>query len=107
MIKSKSMTEKNLDYDVHLFICTNERKNGESCGAKGAADLRSEVKDMCKKNGWKNVRVNTAGCLGHCEKGIAAVVYPAGDWFVNLESDDVQTLVSAVESRLLPQGELE
>ncbi|MBX9765858.1 MAG: (2Fe-2S) ferredoxin domain-containing protein [Bdellovibrionales bacterium] len=101
------MTEKKLDYDVHVFVCTNQKDKGESCGAKGGADLRSEVKASCKKNGWEGVRINAAGCLGHCEMGIAAVVYPAGDWFVGLGSKDTQTLVSAVEAQLIPQSELE
>ena len=101
------MTEKKLDYGVHVFVCTNQKEKGECCGAKDSAQLRAEVKDACKRNGWNSVRVNAAGCLGHCELGIAAVIYPAGDWLVNLKASDTQTLVAAVENRLLPQSELE
>ena len=101
------MSEKKLGYDVHVFVCTNQKDQGASCGARGGGDLRTTLKDACKKNGWKNVRVNASGCLGHCERGIAAVIYPAGDWFVNLGPSDSQTLVAATESRLLPQTELE
>jgi predicted metal-binding protein len=107
MIKSKSMTEKKLNYDVHVFVCTNQKDTGECCGAKGGAELRSKVKDICKKNGWKGVRINASGCLGHCELGITAVVYPAGDCLVELDSTDSQTLVGAVEAQLLPPGEQE
>lgn len=101
------MTEKKLDYDVHVFVCTNQKDKGEFCGAKGGAALRSQVKDACQKNGWKGVRINASGCLGHCEMGVAAVVYPAGEWFVGLGVNDTQTLVGAVEAQLIPQGELE
>ncbi|MBX9767538.1 MAG: (2Fe-2S) ferredoxin domain-containing protein [Bdellovibrionales bacterium] len=101
------MIEKKLSYDVHLFICTNTREGKECCSAKGAEALRAEVKDLCKKNGWKGVRVNASGCLGHCERGIAAVLYPAGEWLVELGPEDADKLVGAVESRLLPSNELE
>jgi (2Fe-2S) ferredoxin len=46
------------------------------------------------------VRVNAAGCLGQCEQGIAAVLYPKGEWFLNLMPGDAPLLVSAVEKAL-------
>lgn len=86
------------DVDVHLFVCTNTREVGESCGPLGAAKLRDEVKALCKRPEWKGrVRVNAAGCLGRCHAGIAAVIYPKGEWFESLTGADAGTLVQAVE----------
>jgi len=81
--------------DVHLFICTNEREKGESCGEKGSCELRDEVKKRCKKalKGTDvRIRVNASGCLGHCSEGIAAVLYPRGEWKVNLTEKSADEL---------------
>jgi predicted metal-binding protein len=86
----------------HLFICTNTRENGESCGAKGAVELRDSVKKACKAtNPFPNqkFRVNAAGCLGVCERGIAAVLYPEGNWLVDLESGDTNKVLEFLRER--------
>jgi (2Fe-2S) ferredoxin len=61
--------------------------------------LRDKVKAACKEKNFPEgtVRINNAGCLGHCENGIAAVLYPEGRWFLDLKPTDVDPLVSAVE----------
>ncbi|MGE3262171.1 MAG: ferredoxin [Bacteriovoracia bacterium] len=92
-------------FTAHLFICTNDRgPNGkrESCCPKGAEKLRERVKDACKAKGFPkgSVRINSAGCLDQCERGIAAVLYPKGEWFLDLKKDDVDTLVDAVEKAI-------
>ncbi len=86
---------------AHLFVCTNLREKGESCGAKGSQELRDRVKKICKEKGLKGqVRINSSGCLDHCKEGIAAVLYPEGQWFVHLTKDDDAKLLSAVEDAL-------
>ena len=85
----------------HLFICTNDRGTGkESCAQKGAQELRDRVKEGCKKFPKDQVRVNNAGCLGHCEKGIAAVLYPQGEWLFELKKENAEKLVDLVEKSL-------
>lgn len=93
------MVGKNLK--AHVFVCTNEKK-GESCGEKGGAKLRSRVKDLSKEHPeWKGqVRINSSGCLGRCEEGIVAVVYPQGKWLTGLESKDENVLIEAVKDAL-------
>jgi (2Fe-2S) ferredoxin len=96
------MSEKDLSLRAHLFVCTNQKANGSCCGAKGGAELRAAVKELSKaRPEWKGkVRINSAGCLGHCEEGIAAVIYPQGKWFTNLKSSDSQLLIDAVDEAL-------
>jgi predicted metal-binding protein len=86
---------------AHLFVCTHTRGDGtESCGAKGSTQLRDQVK-ACGKDpsrGWKGkVRVNASGCLGQCEKGIVAVLYPEGKWMTDLKPDDSDQLSQAID----------
>lgn len=93
------MSEKNLK--AHLFVCTNEKK-GLYCGERGGAKLRSRVKDLSKEHPeWKGrVRVNSSGCLGRCEDGIVAVLYPQGQWFTNLDAKDDAVLIEAVANAI-------
>lgn len=93
--------EKDKSLTAHLFICTNKRDTGLDCHAKGGAALRDATKLACKKPEWRGkLRVNAAGCLGQCEHGIAAVLYPSGEWFLNLKADDSAKLVDAVSKAL-------
>lgn len=87
------------EYKAHLFICTNDRgPDGKrpSCAHKGSAELRAAVKAACKGLG-EGVRVNGAGCLDQCERGIAAVIYPKGQWLLDLHEGSAEELVKAVE----------
>jgi (2Fe-2S) ferredoxin len=88
------------EFKAHLFVCTNDRGPGakrESCGPKGGDALRGRVKEMCRARGLKGVRINSAGCLDQCEQGMVAVLYPKGEWFLNLKPEDAEKLVDAVE----------
>jgi predicted metal-binding protein len=90
-------------YRAHLFICTHQRTDGESCGAKGSQELRDQLKAICKKEmaaDQKYFRVNSSGCLDHCKNGIAAVLYPQQEWFENLKKDDVDVLKQALQNTL-------
>ena len=84
-------------YKTHLFICTNAPDKSGKCGSKGAEELRKEVKEQCKKEFGKSVRVNSAGCLGYCERGIAAVIYPQGEWLFELDKKDSDKVVKRVK----------
>jgi (2Fe-2S) ferredoxin len=88
---------------AHLFVCTNSRDKGKSCAGSGSIELRNAVKAICQdeSKGWHGrVRINTAGCLGRCEKGIAAVLYPEGKWFENLTKEDGSVLEKALSETL-------
>ena len=83
-------------YKTHLFICTNSPDKDGKCGSKGAENLRKSLKESCREEFGKDVRVNSSGCLGHCEQGIAAVIYPQGDWLLELKEKDQDLLLEAV-----------
>lgn len=89
--------------DCHLFVCTNSKEAGESCGKKDSAVLRDNLKAWAAEAHpeWRGrVRVNASGCLGHCKRGITAVIYPEGRWFTELKKDDDATLRGALEEAL-------
>lgn len=86
-----------MSYKTHLFVCTNSPDNPKKCGSRGSEEMRRRVKEACSQKYGRDVRVNASGCLGFCERGIAAVAYPAGEWLLDLTSNDDQKLLDLVD----------
>lgn len=84
-------------YEKHLFICVNGEGDPSRCGGKGGLELHKKVKVACQ---LPKTRINRSGCLGYCERGIAAVLYPQGRWFLELSQNDAETLKEALNSPL-------
>lgn len=89
-----------MTYKAHLFICTNGGDRPNKCAIKGAEALRLELKNKCSSLYGKEVRINASGCLGFCEKGICAVVYPEGRWFYDVKPEDQSSLLDAVAEQV-------
>jgi predicted metal-binding protein len=83
-------------YKTHLFICTNSPDKPGKCGHKNSEALKKELKEACKNEFGKAVRVSSSGCLGYCERGINAVIYPSEKWFFELTDQDGGLLLDAV-----------
>ena len=85
-------------YQRHLFLCLNQRENGEqACNNGGLAEeVFHQAKKYAKKlgiHGDGQVRVNRAGCLGRCSEGPVAVVYPDAVWYTYVDAEDVKEIV--------------
>ena len=79
------------EFRLHTFVCTNQRdpeKPRECCAAKNSLDVMTRLKSTARAAGIKDVRVNKAGCLDRCEKGISCVVYPDGIWYTIPDNDE-------------------
>lgn len=75
-------------HHVHAFICTRTKEGKSSCGPKGGAELRERLKNWVRSAGLKDqVQVSASLCLNHCERGITAVIHPAGQWYFNVDKD--------------------
>ena len=85
-------------FQHHVFICTNQREAGEQCcNSVGGSEMFAYAKDRIgelKKNGPGNIRINKAGCLGRCDQGPVAVVYPEGVWYTFIDAADIDEIVS-------------
>lgn len=84
-------------YRRHMFICTNQRDNGEVCcarvDAQGMVDhAKARVKAL-GLSGPGKVRVQKAGCLDRCGEGPVAVVYPEGVWYTYVDAADVDEII--------------
>jgi len=88
-------------YDIHIFVCTNQRSSGDkrSCGEAHGLDLVSEFKRHIKSPEFKiKARANRSGCLGICDFGPTIAIYPEGVFYVGVKKEDVKEIV---ESHLL------
>ena len=85
-------------FDLHVFVCTNARENGEDCASKGGQAILDELKKWSKtpeaktQLAGKKIRINKAGCLGRCDEGVVCVAYPQGEWFVEVAANQIQEL---------------
>jgi (2Fe-2S) ferredoxin len=89
----------------HLFVCQNERTPDDprgSCTARGSAAVLEALKEKAHACGLKRiVRVNRAGCLDQCARGVTVVVYPEAVWYGGVKTSDVAEIVE----RHLVRGE--
>lgn len=93
-----SKKELSMSFKTHVFVCTNAPGKEGKCGSKNSDNLRAKAKELChEKYGKGSVRVNSSGCLGFCEKGITAVIYPEGKWHFNLTENSESQLMEAID----------
>lgn len=93
---------KALPYQYHLFICTNHKEKGENCAAKGMGTTQRKLKEHLKSRfpNRKDFRINSSGCLGQCEKGGVAVLYPQCEWLFGLNQENEASLFKRLEELL-------
>ena len=83
----------------HVFFCTHQRAQGESCCNNfGAQRMRDYVKDRVKALGLSTeenrIRINSAGCMDHCDDGPVLVVYPEGVWYTYVDESDLDEIIT-------------
>ena len=84
-------------FKYHVFFCCNQREADESCCARfGARKMRDYARQRVKAlelAGEGGVRINTAGCLGRCDKGPVVVIYPQGIWYTWIDEEDIDDII--------------
>ena len=86
-------------FQRHLFVCINDRGPGHpkgSCAQRGSVEVAAALKSAAYERGLKRiVRVNKAGCLDQCARGVTCVVYPEAVWYGGVTLDDVEEIVES------------
>ena len=84
-------------FEKHIFICTNQRAEGErkSCGEEcGLSLVKAFKKALKEKQLSGTMRAQRTGCLDACEYGPSLVVYPEGIFYGGVQPGDVDEIVS-------------
>lgn len=89
-----------MKFEKHVFVCVNEREAGKQCcNASGSVEVWSAFKEKIKERKLAGkIRINKAGCLDQCAKGVSVVVYPDGTYYGHVTVADVDEII---ESHLL------
>lgn len=85
-------------YRHHIFICTNERAQGDCCAARGSLDILKAMKQELRSRGLDHdggIMANKSGCFGLCSQGPNVVVYPRGSWH---QVDNKQAAVDLIDA---------
>ena len=86
-------------YTHHIFFCNNIRTNGKQCCSQnGAKELYRYAKDKCRETsmlGEGRFGVSESRCLGRCEHGPVAVVYPDKVWYCYSDVADIDELLDS------------
>ncbi|MDX2173580.1 MAG: (2Fe-2S) ferredoxin domain-containing protein [Bacteroidota bacterium] len=85
-------------YDVHIFVCNNQRTDSEklSCGEAHGLELVGEFKKQLKDMPIKlKTRANKSGCLGICDFGPTVAIYPEGIFYVGVKKQDVKEIIES------------
>ena len=84
------MKDLSKNVSAHLFVCCRSRDEKACCASKGSEELVSQLKSWIKENQLKDsIKVSKSSCLGHCESGITACLYPQNQWFENINENDL------------------
>ena len=84
-----------IDYKpkVHLFICTRSREDKANCASKGAEQLVKDLKQWIKSEKlYFDIKVSKSSCLGYCETGISACVYPKNQWMHKISTENIEEI---------------
>jgi (2Fe-2S) ferredoxin len=84
-------------YEKHIFVCINRRNNSRSCAGNGSDQMQEHAKKRSRQMDLANldkIRINKSGCLGRCEHGPVAVVYPDGVWYAYRTREDLEEIIA-------------
>jgi (2Fe-2S) ferredoxin len=84
-----------MKFKKHVFICTNQRANGEKCcgETKGMELVQAFKKGMKDRGLTIDMRAQRAGCIDACDFGPSLVVYPEGIYYGNVQLTDVDEII--------------
>jgi len=81
----------------HLFVCTQEKPEGVgSCPCNGSWQVLAALEREVASQGLDNeVQLSTCGCLGLCDDGPIAIVYPDAVYYHKVQPADAAEIVSS------------
>ncbi|MBI2672462.1 (2Fe-2S) ferredoxin domain-containing protein [Candidatus Woesearchaeota archaeon] len=89
------MEQIELKYKRHIFVCINERDEGESCGRKEGHEILRILREHINSKGLMGLfNVTKTKCLGHCNFGPTIAIYPEGIIFRKVSLEDTKKIIN-------------
>lgn len=100
------MQQGRVPYQAIVFVCTNQRDNGEACCAdRASAAILEALKSKVKAKGLsRRVRVSRSGCHDVCAKGPSVMVFPEYAWYYGVTEADADRILEAIVTGLPPRA---
>ena len=74
---------------AHILVCA-----GAACVSSGCREIRDAIVVKVKEYGLQDeVKVIETGCVGSCDLGPLALVYPEGIFYQKLKPEDAEEIV--------------
>ncbi len=81
----------------HIFVCGRYRDPASgkpSCAANNSTAIYEAFRrELEGRLLWDTIQLTGTQCLGYCDQGPIAVVYPEGVWYTHLTEDDVPKIL--------------
>lgn len=88
-----SKDEKKSPYARHVFVCTGKDRE-DGCAGRGGEEIATTFAQEIDRAGLKKaVAVTRCDCLGICQRGPSAVIFPEGHWYTGLRLGEVKHIV--------------
>jgi (2Fe-2S) ferredoxin len=96
------MEQAAVPFKKMVFVCINERPEGEACcGLRGGPAIAAALKARIKAMGLAGqVRVSKSGCQDVCAQGPSVMVFPDGRWYHHVSEADAERIVQDVAGGL-------
>lgn len=75
----------------HIFVCASFRAGGDPKGAcckKNSMEFMPYIENEILDRGL-DAQVTSTGCMKACDYGPVMVIYPGGQWYGPVESEEV------------------
>ncbi len=85
----KQIKEKQEKVETFITMC-----GGTGCKGSGCDDVIEELQEKISEKGLEDkVSMKATGCQGFCEKGPLMVIRPEGNFYCNIEPEDVEEIL--------------
>ena len=80
-------------YSKHVIVCVGDKCAEAGKGSQLFDWFRERLKTLGIHVGDKRIHRSKSSCLGVCQKGPIAVVYPESVWYCHLDQNAMESII--------------
>ena len=80
-------------YRKHIIMCTGDKCSTPDLNVPLYEELKEKLKAQGLTQGPNRIHRSKSSCLGVCEGGPVAVIYPEGVWYHHLDSSKLERVI--------------